>query len=208
MKLSHFSLALLTTFFISCGDNTESSPLVEITSININQSNISLYSTDINIPLTAHATYTDATLRDVSSKVSWTSSDIYKLVTTLSKDAILITPTINGSDLNITIDYKETFTDTQNIHIKELISLNYSDINISDVGTPQTIYITGNFENNETNVSLLGNLFWTVDTNATITETNSSQITLTIDQNTSSVLLSGRLFPDTESEVDFNNTFY
>jgi len=208
MKLSHFSLALLTTFFISCGDNTESTPLVDVTSISINQSNISLYATDIAIPLTAYATYNDTTLRDVSSKVSWTSSDIYKLVTTLSTDAALVTPTTNGGDLNITIDYKETFTDTKNIHIKELISLNYSDINISDVGTPQTIYITGNFENNETNVSLLGNLYWTVDTNATITETNSSQITLTIDQNTSSILLSGRLFPDTESEVDFNNTFY
>jgi hypothetical protein len=208
MKLSHLSLILLSPLFISCGDNTVSSPIVDIQSISINESNISLYSTDISIPLTAHVTYLDATQRDISSKVSWNSSDIYKLSTTLSTDAGLMSATTNGADVNITIDYKETFTDTQSVHIKELLSLNYSDINISDIGTPQTIYITGNFENNESNVSLLGNLFWTVDSNATITESNASQITLTIDQTTSSILLSGQLFPDTESEVDFNNTFY
>jgi hypothetical protein len=207
MKLSTLPLALLTSFLISCGDNTTSSPLTEIQSIAINEDNISIYSTDIEVPLTADVIYTDSTTAPITTNVSWNSSDTTQLYTSLGVDATLLTPLINGSDLNLSIEYKTTFKDIKPLHIKELLSLNYSELNVSDIGTPQTIYITGNFENNESNVTLLGNLFWTVDANATITETNSSEITLTVDYNTTSILLKGRLFPDTDNEVDFNKTF-
>jgi hypothetical protein len=208
MKLTTLPLLALTTFFISCGDNTTTSPIAEVESIKINESNISLYATDVDIPLTANIYYTDNTNSSITPKVSWISSDIYQLSTSVNSSTANITSQTNGGDVNLKIIYRSSFEDTQSVHIKELISLNYSDINISDIGTPQTLYVTGNFENNESNVSLLGNLSWSMDSNATVTESNASQITFTIDSAVTSLFVEGKLFADTDREVDFNNTFY
>ena len=203
--LKKFSLLSLATIFVACGDNTTTSPLTDIDSISINETNISIYATQLAKDLNATVLYEDNTSANGGADMAWSSSDTDILNVANS----LIVAAKNGGDANFTIDYASTFSDTREVHIKELLSINYSsDFNISDIGTPQTIYVSGNFENNETNITMYNNILWSVDSNATITELNASQITLTVDYNVSSITLSATLFNTTENAQDFNKTFY
>ena len=204
MKLIQTLLILLsTTFFISCGDNTTSSPIADVASISLDDTNISIHSTDLQKALTATATYTDGTTANATADLTWSSSDSSTLSTAVG--AVLAAK--NGGDANLTIEYANTFNDTQNVHIKKLISIEYSDVNISDIGTAQTIYLSGTFENNETNVSIEANTRYYSDENSTITDVNATQFTLTVDYNTSSILIRAVLFEATENEQEFNTTF-
>jgi len=204
MKLIQTLLILLSlTFFISCGENTTSSPIADVASISIDDTNISIHSTDLQKALTATVTYTDGTTANATADLAWSSSDNGVLLTAVG--AVLAAK--NGGDANLTIEYANTFDDRQNVHIKELISIEYSDVNISDIGTAQTIYLGGTFENNETNVSLQANIRYYSDANSTITDVNATQLTLTVDYNTSSILIRAVLFETTDNEQDFNTTF-
>lgn len=196
-------LLLLSTFIISCGDNTTTSPIADVASISLDDKNITIYSTDLEKILTATATYTDGSKTDATADLAWSSSDSTILGTVVGK----ILAQKNGGDANLSIDYADTFEDYTSVHIKELISIQYSDVNISDVGTPQIVYLSGTFENNETNVSLPANITYYSDVNSTITDVNATQLTLTVDYNATSVLLRATLFTNTANTVDFNTTF-
>jgi len=196
-------LLLSTTFFISCGDNTTSSPIADIVSISLDDKNISIHSTDLQKALTATAIYTNGTTANATADLTWSSSDTSTLLTAVG--AVLASN--NGGDANLTIGYANTFYDTTSVHIKKLESIQYSDVNVSAIGIPQTIYLSGTFENNETNVSLEANILYDSDENTTITDVNATQFTLTVDYNTSSVLIRAILFYSTENEQEINATF-
>jgi len=205
MKLIQTLLLLLsTTFFISCGDNTTSSPIADVVSISLDDTNISIHSTDLQKALTATVTYTDGTTANATADLTWSSPESSTLLTAVG--AVLAAK--NGGDANLTIEYANTFNDTQNVHIKKLISIEHSDINISDVGTAQTVYLGGTFENNETNVSLQTNIRYISDANSTITDVNATQFTITVDYITSSILIQAVLFENTDNQQDdINITF-
>ena len=204
MKLIQTLLILLsTTFFISCGENTTSSPIADIAAITLDDTNISIHSTDLRKALTATVTYTDGTTANATADLTWSSSDSSTLLTAVG--AVLAAK--NGGDANLTIEYANTFDDMQNVHVKELISIEYSDVNVSDVGTAQTIYIGGTFENKEKNVSLQTNIRYISDANSTITDVNATQFTLTVDYNTSSILIRAVLFENTANPQYIDTPF-
>jgi len=205
MKLIQILLILFsTTFFISCGDSTTSSPIADVASISLDDTNISIHSTDLQKALTATATYTDGTTANATADLTWNSSENSTLLTAVGS----VFSARNGGDANLTIEYANTFYDTQNVHIKKLISIEHSDINISDIGTAQTVYLGGTFENNETNVSLQTNIRYVSDANSTITDVNATQFTLTVDYNSSSILIQVILFENTDNQQDdINITF-
>lgn len=203
MTFKNLSFLLMSTFFISCGDNTSTSPIADVDAIKLSDSNISIYSTQNVLSLTSSAFYTDGTSSDVTQDTAWSSSDTDVFLATNGS----ILASTNGGDAKLNIDYASTFSDSATVHVKALKSINYSDINISDSSNAQTIYVTGNFENNETNVTMQTNILWSTDTNATISDSNASQITLTVDANVTSFVLTGTLFSGTTNAVDFNKTF-
>ena len=201
--LQNISFLLLSSFLISCGDNTTTSPIVDVASIRLDETNISIYATQNVKELSSTVTYTDNTTADVTKDTAWSGSDANVIL--VANGAVIASG--NGGDANLTIDYASTFDDTTTVHVKKLESINYSDINLSDSSNAQTIYVTGNFENNDTNVTMEANILWYVESNATISEANASQITLTLDANITSFILTGTLFINTDTAVDFNKTF-
>ena len=204
--MKYLPTLLLSTFsllFISCGENTSSSPLNEITSISLVEKNISLYATDRDVNLSAKVFYNNSTSAVATGDMAWSSSDNNIFTTTTGK----ISAEKNGGDAEVIIDYQDTFSDKSSVHVKKLLTINYTDLNISDIGNPQTIKVSGNFENNETDVKMKGNILWSVNSYATISESNASQITLTVDYKVSSITLSATLFSDTDNAVIFDKTF-
>ena len=203
MTYKTLSFLLLSTFFISCGENTTTSPIKDVTAIKLSESNISIYATQNVLSLSSSVLYTDGTSTDVTKDTAWNSSDTNIFLATNGS----ILASANGGDASLNIDYASKLHDSSPVHVKALQSINYSDINVSDSTQAQTIYVTGNFENNETNVTMQTNILWSTDTNATISEANASQITVTVGTNVTSFVLTGSLFTNTTNEVDFNKTF-
>lgn len=185
-------LILIATFFISCGENTKTPIITDVSKIEIDDTNATMYSTDSAKSLSSTVTYNDNTTANATQGVTWLSSDSNILM--MSQNSALASA--NGGDVNISIEY-EQFNDTIGFKVYKLESVNYSDIDISDTSNSQTIYVSGNFDNNETNVSMSQNIVWISDSNSTISESNSSEITLTLHDTQS--LLTGTLF---------DNTFY
>ena len=176
MKILTKTLLTLTSLlFISCGENTETNAVADIKSVEINSTDINIYSTDSAISFSANAKFDDGSNRSITDLVDWSSSTN---VVDISSDGTLRNLD-NGGESNISIDY-EHFTDKINVKVAKLTSINYSDINISDTSNAQTIYFSGNFDNNDTNVSMKSNLVWLTDSNATISDVNSSSVTLTL----------------------------
>jgi len=194
-------LSLSAALFLGCGgENTNSSIVADVTGISINERDISLYSTDLTKKLNATTHYENNTSADATEAVIWSSSNTDDLSISLSK----VTAIANGGDSNVTISYLQ-FSDFQTVHIKELVSINYSELNVSDTSNSQTIYVSGNFENNESNVTMFTNITWTSDENITISESNSTQVTLTLTNRPA--MLFGTLFSGTLNQVDFNKTW-
>jgi hypothetical protein len=205
MKLIKILFILLSTiFFASCGDDTTlTSPLTEIKSLSLDDSNISIRSTDSQKALTFTVVYQDGTTVTSSSGVTWRTSDEYVFVPYIGS----IIATNNGGDANLTINDTDKFQDTSPVHVKKLISIEYSDINISDIGVAQTVYMSGTFEDNETNVTLESNIAYYSDENSTITDINETQFTITIDNETPSIQIKAILFENTDNSQEFNTTF-
>lgn len=204
--LQTLPILLSTMFFISCGETTTTSPIVDVTSIAIDDTNIEIYATQSEKSLTATATYSDGSTANATADLAWNSSDTSTLLTAVGK----IIAAKNGGDANLSINYADTFSDMQGVHIKELLDVNVSDVNITLVGEPQIVYFSGIYKNGDTNESipLEANVLWYTDTNATISDVNSTQLTLTVNYDVTSLLLRSVLFANTDNAVDFNKTFY
>ena len=201
--LSKLLLSTFSLFFISCGDNTTTSLLKEVTNITLNENNISIYATDKDINLTATVFYDDGTSSIASGNMAWSTSD----TTILSNSTATISASKNSGDAEVIIEYQEIFHDSKSVHIKTLESINYSDINLSITDEEQTVYISGNFENNETNKVMQSNLTWSVNENATLGEVNATAIKLTVNPEATSVILTATLFIYTDNNITFEHTF-
>ncbi|MBU1658603.1 hypothetical protein KKG72_06065 [bacterium] len=163
MNLFKTSFLLLTAFFfIACGDNTETPITADVSSISIDQTNPTIRSTDAFINLTASAQYTDGTSADATTKVNWTNSN-YNVVSMLGG---AVEAVANGGESNVSISYAD-FQDTQALTVHKLTSFFISSADINTTGV-FPLEAKGNFDNNETNITLVKNIVWTANNGATI----------------------------------------
>jgi len=200
MKLLFPTLLLSTlSFFSACGENSNTTLVSDIDSISIDEKSLSMYATQ-SIDINASVTYEDGSSATVSDNILWQSSD--------DTIAIAYGNTLyarnNGGDVNVTASYSQ-FSDTTDVHIIALESIDFSDINTSDFSNEQTINILGNFENNESNVTLASNITWVSDENMTIVESSTSEANVTLLSTPST--LHAVLFYGTDYAVDFNRTY-
>ena len=177
MRLIKTSFLILTAFvFISCGENTQTPVTTDISSIKINETNVTMYSTDDSIRLTANVVYEDGTEVNATNQLTWVNSD-YTLINMFLGT---ILPIANGGDTNISIEYGN-LSDYESVHVHKLteITLHPSDINTTN--QTDVITISGSFDNNDSNVSIQRNVTWSTDVNSTIlTTTDDNNITLDI----------------------------
>jgi len=164
-KINNTILILIALFFISCGEVTKTSQLIDISSIAIDNKNISIYSTDANISDSATVTYNDNSTAIVTDDVSWSDSNNTIFSVTQGKISI---STNNGGDANLSINYKK-FNDSTLVHVNKLTSFNlvYPDVNSSGTGS-YTFSAKGNFDNNQTDRLIKSNIFWTANNGAVI----------------------------------------
>lgn len=166
-------LLLILLIFSSCGENTQTPITSDITSIEIEDLNVSIYSTDIVDPFNAIVNYEDGTSADITTAVDWSSSDTnvlsiyYGQITTLS----------NGGESNISISY-ETYNDLINLNIyglKDGTLFISSDITTTGI---HELNAQGDFINIDTNITMdtnrtiEKNIIWTANNNAIITIEN------------------------------------
>ncbi len=176
MKQYIYFLTLLTTLsFMGCGENTTNPIVPDVTSIQINESNISIYSTDSTSYLSANASYTDGSTQDITNFVLWSSSNTD--AATVSNNA-LTGGNGNGGDTQITIKY-DRFSDTQPVHVHKLTSYSvlYPDVNTT--GTYDGFRALGNFDNNETNRSIATHITWSADNGAVIEVKDDGNVSIT-----------------------------
>jgi len=169
MKL--FTTTLLTTsltlLLIGCQDNTETPLFEDIASLKINESNITMHSTDATKEITATVTYTDGTTADATSSILWTSSDRDILSASVGK----LSPGIaNGGNVTIEASYEE-YSDSVTATVYKLTEYNASFPDINTTGT-YLFQAYGDFENGDTNISIASNIVWSADNGAEIEVTD------------------------------------
>jgi hypothetical protein len=173
--IKHFILGVTASFFVGCGgDNTTTLLTPDITAIAIDESNIAVYSTDTYTSLHATATYTDGSTQDVSSYLIWSetnSSLVHMSVNTIEIEG-------NGGDTNVIASY-DKFSDSKSLHVHKLT--NFQVVYPSDVNVTGTydFYAVGDFDNNETNRTLVNNVQWSATNDATIEVGNEGIIHIT-----------------------------
>ena len=157
-------LSLSTCIIAGCGGSNTTTPLAsDITSIHIDTTTKSFYPTDAKISLHATANYTDGTTKDVSTYVIWSESNsslVNMVANTLAVKS-------NGGESNLSIQYAD-FQDTTPIHIHKLTV--FHTIYPDDVNTTGEYIFKaeGDFDNNETNRTLITNIHWYATNDATI----------------------------------------
>ena len=181
-------LILIATFFISCGENSDTPIIADIESLKINESNVSMYSTDNNINLTATVNYQDGSTADATAFVSWKSSDTN--IANVSNGSVTVGST-NGGDTNITVSYDKISSPSTPLKIIALSDYNLSMIG-ADVNTTgiYPLIATAIFEDNVTKV-IEKNIVWDVNNSAIVSGAGSStevQIVSTGDTNITSIL--------------------
>jgi hypothetical protein len=146
-----------------CGESTKQTILPDISSVSIDDSNISLYSTDANQSLHATVTYTDGSTADASQQLLWKSSNMD--IAYFTGNAIS-GGVDNGGDANITAYYGD-FSDQKPVHVYKLTSYN---VVVPDINTTGTFlfHAEGTFDNNETNRTIVNNIVWSADNDAVI----------------------------------------
>ncbi len=192
MKLLQKSILLSTIafMFLSCGDNTNS-PLKDITALKINETNLTVYSTDADSDenrLTANVYFNDGTDDDATDELVWNSSN--SAIATISQGKVKV-GTENGGDINITVSHKNLISEPILFHVQKLIDYNISILN-SEANTTGTYQLQANgfFEDNTTQL-IINNLTWESNNSSIITkeeEKSEIEITTTGDTNLTSTL--------------------
>jgi len=187
------SLLLWTLFFSACQETTTTAPLTDISSISINETNISLYPTDLTQQATATVLYKDTTTADVTKFVQWLSTDL-NLFT--APQGLITVGTINGGDANLSISYKK-YLDTKTVHLHKLTKFHIlaPDVNSSGTGT-YTFEAYGAFDNGESNRSIANNILWNLNGK---TVTNVVKGVATITFTTGDANVTATMFNDTNS---------
>jgi hypothetical protein len=171
IKNTLFSASLI--FFIGCGDNTTDPQIKDITSVDINESNLSIYSTDFSKTLSAVATYSDSSSEYINNPDIWSNSDY----DALSMYNGVITPASNGGSSIVSINVGD-FSDELNVTIIKLMDFNITNSDINTSGEYYTLEATGYFEDN-TSKLIQRNIAWSATNDATIIfEDNVTKISL------------------------------
>ena len=155
-------IILLSTFFISCGDNTTTPIISDIKSIKIDNSDMNIYSTDTT-EISATVKYIDGTSADATLDVTW-NSDIDVIVYSNRK---IWGGFENGGESNLTMSYAD-FNETILVNVYALTSFHISSDDITTTGE-HILEAKGSFENNETNRTIIKNIVWSADNSAVIT---------------------------------------
>jgi hypothetical protein len=190
--LTYLFLPLITLFFISCGENTQETQIPDIVSIQINPHNIQTYSTDAPLALSATVTYSDSTTADVTSNVNWSSSN-NDVVNAIYGN--LTAGIVNGGDANLSITY-DKFSDTTSVVVHKLTSYTIKHPDINSTGS-YIFEALGNFDNNETNRTIVTNINWYADNNATIEVASDGKATITLQTGDTNVTVT--MFNDTNT---------
>ena len=172
MKLLKTTLyTALALLFISCGDNSET-PLKDVTSIEINEASLTVFSTDTT-SFTATVRYTDSTTADVTQEVNWISSD--DNIATVS-NGVVIPGNANGGDANITITYQQLTASPSLLTVTPLDSFTITNPDINVTGD-YILEAEGNFGG--VTQTIVKNIVWTAD-NAAIISVENDVSTITV----------------------------
>jgi len=153
--------------FCGCGENTQSTIVPDIRAISIDQQNITLHSTDLPVSLSASILYDDNSTQDATDLLKWSSSN----QEILSQSHNNISGGIkNGGDANITVQYAQ-LQNTQSVHVDKLIAYTVVHPDINATGT-YIFEAKGNFDNNDTNITIHNNIVWSVNNDATLEVTD------------------------------------
>jgi hypothetical protein len=182
-------LLLLSTFLISCGDNTTTPIISDIKSIKIDNSDMNIYSTDV-AKVSATVSYIDGSSADATLDVKW-GSDIEVL---MYNNKMIWGGTKNGGQSSLTISHAD-FNDTISVNVYSLTSFDISSDNITTTGE-HILEAKGSFENNETNRTIVKNIIWSADNSAVITIENDI---VTININSGDTNVTATVFGDINS---------
>jgi len=155
---------LLTAVFSGCGENTQSTLVPDVKEIKIDETNISIYSTDVQKNLHASILYDDNSSQDGTNIVKWSSSNqnaVKQFNNTIQGG------TQNGGDAEISIKYAQ-FSNTQSVHVHKLLSYTIVHDDVNTTGGPFTFEAKGTFDNNETNRTIQTHIFWSANNSATV----------------------------------------
>lgn len=159
------SLTLLTLFFISCGTNTQD-PIADIKTIEIDQTSTTLYSTGSS-NISASVIYTDEKKEDITSRVSWISSDTN---ITSGRDGVIVGGDANGGDAQIHIEYKGIVSASIAVDVVKLVDYDIALLDADEnVSGTYNLLATGYFEDNTTR-EILNNIKWQYNNGAIMTK--------------------------------------
>jgi len=192
MKLLINTILILSAFFfISCNDKNTTTPIVtDIKSLTIDNGNISSYSTDAPIKVSATVTFMDGTT-DTATLATWKNSD-YEVMSYFENS--VWGGRSNGGDANLSIEFDQ-YTDTIEVNFHKLTSFFISSDEITTTGD-FILEAKGNFENGESNRTIVKNIVWTADNGADIS-VEDDVVTITIESGDTNV--TATMFSETDS---------
>lgn len=168
-------LILIVGFFLACDKENTTEPIVtDIKSLTIDSENITIYSTDAPIAISATVSYTDGTSANAEF-AQWSNSD-YEVMNVASNT--LWGGISNGGEANLEIKF-EAFNDSKTVTIHKLTSFFIATDDIITTGD-FILEAKGSFENNETNRTIVKNIVWSADNGAVITTSDDDIVTITI----------------------------
>jgi len=166
-QIINFFLILIATFLISCGENTTQTIIPDVASIEIVGGNQEIRATDDTKDLKAIITYTDGSTADGTPGVDWNNSNYGALSMLGGK---IEGGRDNGGTSTLFIQHGR-FSDSIEVTVHKLTSFYISSPQIDTKGE-HTLQAKGNFDNNDSNITIIKNIFWSADNDALITLEN------------------------------------
>ncbi len=165
--IKKFILLFVTLSFIGCGDNTDTPLTHLVSSIDINVSSVEIHSTDAMVQIGATVHFDDGISADITNNVRWYNSDYN--VTNMLGGEISGGPQ-NGGESNVSIEY-EHLSDFITVTVHKLDLNSTRILTNSEVNATGTYIFTavGDFDNGDTNITLVRNLYWTASNGAIVT---------------------------------------
>ena len=194
-------LLFVSLFFIGCGENTDTPLTHLVTSIDINVTSVEMHSTDDVVKLGATVSFDDGTTVDATDNVYWYNSD-YNSTSMLGGE--ISGGHGNGGESNVSIEY-EHLSDFITVKVHKL-DFNSTYVSSADINTTgiHPLEVKGSFDNGDTNVTIVKNIYWTASNGAIITiEDNLATIEMI---NTGETSVNARFFDDNTSDLNVSYT--
>ncbi len=171
--LKYTLLSITTLFFIACGGDTTTTPLSDISSIQINETDTNIYSTDAPSHLNATIYFTDGTNVDGTNIVTWNSTDN----TLVSVTNGYIQALKNEGSVEVSICYNDITSSPITINVTKVLEYNISmiDAEANTTGT-YDLNAIATFED-KTTKTIIANIVWDTNNSAIVSgEGNTTQI--------------------------------